>query len=277
MTAITMCRAAATLWAAIMTTAPLQAQLRLPRMRDVVAKVNPVATARVGVVQYDDQVLEITAARLAMLQRGLMAEQEMARKVDAQDVAAHQRAQDAANQRYRRDREAYQVAVREHEQCTERATAGSRRELAALQPGEAEIARTESAAERIRKAHQAGNMAEAMRLIDSLAQAGNRMGQAANAAGNRAIADAGRACGPPPVEPTRGDNIPRLLNYEDIARAGSDAAGLESRAYRILRERVAPLVLGQSPGGLVYQPSELSAINAAMNDLKPFGDILQRY
>lgn len=277
MTAITTARAAALLLAATMTAAPLHAQLRMPRLRDVTAKVNPAAGARVGVVRYDEHVLEITAERLAMLRRGLAAEQEMARKVDAQDPDAHQRERNAADQRYRREREAYDAAVARHDQCSQRASADRRRELAALEPSEAELKQIEAAAERLRKAHQAGDMAEVMRLTDSLAQAGNRIGQAAAVASGKAMEQASSACGPRPVPPSRDGDNPRLLTYEDITRAGHEAAGLQSRAYRILRERVAPLVLGQSPGGLVYQPGELTAINAAMNDLKPFADLLQRY
>ncbi|HRP09149.1 MAG TPA: hypothetical protein PLL69_11755 [Gemmatimonadales bacterium] len=255
----------------------LHAQFRLPRLRDVAAKVNPTAGARVGVVQFDEHVLEITAERLAMLKRGLAAEQEMARRVDAQDPDAHQRDRNAADQRYRREREAYDAAVARHDQCSQRASADRRRELAALEPSEAELKQIEAAAERLKKAHQAGDMAEVMRLTDSLAQAGNRIGQAAAVASNKAMEQASSACGPRPVPPSRNSDNPRLLTYEDITRAGHEAAGLQSRAYRILRERVAPLVLGQSSGGLVYQPGELSAINAAMGDLKPFADLLQRY
>lgn len=252
------------------------AQLRLPRVRDVAARVNPVAGAKVGVVQFDEQVLEITAERLAALGRGLEAEQVMARRVDAQDAEAIAKAREAADQRYTQQRNAYDAAVARHETCAQQQSEPGGRAIQGMMPTQSEQQKLEAVAARVKAAHAAGNMAEVMRLADSLGQVGNRTSQAVSEISADMVKKVAAACGARPVAPVRPEHAP-VLTYEDILTAGQQASRLDPQAYRILRERVAPLVLGQSSSGLVYQPGELSAINAAMNSLKSHADLLQRY
>lgn len=256
--------------------ADVPAQVRMPRLRDAVAKVAPVAGAQVGVVQFNENVLEITSERLGQLLDGLRAEEAMARRVDAQDTDAIERARAAIDERYRREDAAYQAALAKYDECVDKNSAETMRRLEAMQPTAEEEARIKAVQKRIEAAQAAGNTAEMMRLADSLGQVGARLGQAAMAATSELQQRVAQACGTRPVEPTRATQQ-GVLTYEDIVRAGETASRLNGRAYRILRERVAPLVLGQSSSGLTYQPSELSAINEAMSSLKPFAGVLQRH
>lgn len=261
-----------------MATTPVAAQLRMPRIGNAVARtVAPgIGEAKIGVVTFDDAVLEINADRLASLQRGLEAEQAMASRVDAQDMARIEQAREAANARYAQQRAAYDAALERHESCSNREVERSRPQVAAIAPGPLEQQQLEAVAKRIQAARDAGNMAEVMRLADSLGRIGTRTAQGVTAISTETQQRIATSCGTRPVAPERPVHA-TVLTYEDIVRAGHQASGLAPQAYRILRERVAPLVLGQSPGGLVYQPGELSAIRTAMPSLKPYADLMQRY
>lgn len=259
-------------------TAPVAAQLRMPKIKNPLAKVtgpDPDAP-RTGAVTFDDDVLEITAARLGALGNGLQAEQAMAARVDAQDLAAIARADSIADARYQRDMAAYDAARSRHDACVQQQLGGPAAQAQAAAPSASDLQRLEAVAERVRAAQARGDMAEVMRLSDSLAKVGTRAGTTANAIAADAQRTVQSACGPAPTAPTAASRS-AALSYTDIVQAGQRASGLTARQYRILRERVAPVILGVRPGGLVYTQQELDAIAASRSNLDQYRDLMRRF
>lgn len=260
-------------------TAPATAQLRMPKIKNPLARVvagDPNAP-KTGDVTFDDDVLEITAERLQQLAVGLDAEQRMAARVDAQDLVAIARADSIADAKYQRDRAAYDATVARYEACAEKETAGPAAAAQALVPSATDQQRLEAVAERVRAAQARGDMAEVMRLTDSLVKVGNRAGTAATALSADAQRKVQAACGTPPGAAPASPQRTPVLTYNDISHAGQQASGFTGRQYRILRERVAPVVLGVSPGSMVFTRIELDAIEAGTASFAPYRDILRRF
>lgn len=242
------------------------------------AGVSPTATGsvRTGPVKFDDRVLEITAPRIAQLIKGLDAEIAMAAKVDAQDVGAIDRENEAAERAYDKAYEAYSKKDEAYEACAQKQSKKMEDE-AGPAPGADQMAAMHAVGARVQAAQAKGDRAEVMRLTDSLSKAvqsmTSRMTSVANGGGARVTS----ACGVKPEAP-KSPVRKAALTYNDVQQAGSVAAGLDGGQYRILRERIAPFVAtkGQS-SGMVYTAAEVDAMRAAMDALGQRGTALQRY
>jgi hypothetical protein len=90
--------------------------------------------------------------------------------------------------------------------------------------------------QRMQAAQAKGDMAEVMRLADSLQQAVGAPSAATAAATSTRMQEAGRTCGAEPVKPE--PPAPTSYNQPNLDAAGAGAAGLTPEQYAILRERV---------------------------------------
>jgi hypothetical protein len=228
-----------------------------------------------GNVEFDAQVLEITPANVDRLMKGLEAEQAMAAKVDAQDLDAIDRENEAARKAHERARKDWEKQHGAWEQCGE----GVARETEAAMgpaPTTQDQARLQAVAERVKAAQAAGNMAEVRRLTDSLVAASAPMARRAVEANS--AAERGRAkCGEEPREP-ESPPMKTALDYRSVREAGMKASGFTDMQYSILRERVAPFVAEQpSYGNMVYTSGETETMKAKLPELRKYQATLQQY
>lgn len=263
---------------------PAAAQIKIPKVKSPVAAaaqaagapVAPAAGPRTGDVQFDAQVLEITPASVDRLVKGLAAEQAMGARVEAQDLEAIDRENEAARKAHERARREWEPRYKEWKRCTE----GIARQAEAAMgptPTAADQARLEAVAERVRAAQARGDMAEVKRLADSIAAATAPMAQRAAAVGNAAPAEAKARCGEEPVEPPY-PAMKTPLDYRSVREAGMQASGFTDVQYAILRERVVPFVVDQrSYGRMIYTDGEVETLKAKRPELEPYADVLRRY
>lgn len=278
---------AATLVAATVLAVPAEAQL-LKKLKKPLAKAVPTVVGnsvggsagggiRTAPIQFDDKVLEITPDRLQQLVKGLEAEVAMVARVEAQDLAAIDRANEAARAAYDREYEAYRAKKDAFNTCSDGFTDEMRKENEGLMPSGNQQARMEAVGKRIEAAKAKGDLAEVKRLADSLvasmAGANARLMQAGATAQPRLLA----RCGQPPAEPAK-PVYTQALGYETVDRAGLEASGFDDLQYRILRERVAPFVAsGGKSSSMAYTESEVQAMSDALPTLEKFGSHLKRY
>jgi len=253
------------------------AQFRLPRIKNPLAQAVAGNQVKTGRVAFDNEVLEITGLRIDQFLRGMAAEQRVGAQVEAQDLDAIDRHNTAAQRAHERDREAYEQAKAAHGRCAQGEVDATRASMGGATPGPVDRSRIDAVGKRIQAAQQAGNMAEAMRLADSIMQAmapANQRVMAATAGmESRALAK----CGPVPTEPARPALRP-VLTYADVMQAGITASGLTETQYRILRERIAPFVLSNGASSdMVYDPAEVPVMREALPRLAPYSDVLKRY
>lgn len=270
---------------AAVTATPAAAQFKLPKVKSPVvgaaarAAGAPVATAsgpKTGDVQFDEQVLEITPGVVDRLVKGLAAEQQMAARVEAQDLEAMDRENEAAREAHKRDRDAWEKKYKEWKRCTEGV---GRRMQDAMGPAptETDQKQLEAVAARAQAAKERGDMAEVMRLVDSLSKASMPMAQRSmevSAAGN---AEVKTKCGEEPREPPY-PKLKQALDYRSVREAGQQAAGMTDAQYSILRERVVPFVVDQrSFGRMVYTDGEVETLKAKASLLEPYAEVLKSY
>lgn len=263
---------------------PAAAQIKIPKVKSPVAAAAqaagapaaPAAGPRTGDVRFDAQVLEITPASVDRLVKGLAAEQAMGARVEAQDLEAIDRENEAARKAHERARREWEPRYKEWKRCTEGVARQAEAEMGPA-PTAADQARLEAVAERVRAAQARGDMAEVKRLADSLAAATAPMAQRAVAVGNAAPAQAKARCGEEPVEPPY-PAMKTPLDYRSVREAGMQASGFTDVQYAILRERVVPFVVDQrSYGRMIYTDGEVETLKAKRPELEPYADVLRRY
>lgn len=266
-------------------TAPAAAQVKLPRVKSPVAATAaraagvPVATASgptTGDVRFDDQVLEITPGVVDRLVKGLAAEQQVAARVEAQDLEAMDRENEAARAAHKRDRDAWEKRYKEWKRCMD--GVGQRMEAAmGPAPTEADQKRLEAVAARVQAAKERGDMAEVMRLADSISKATMPMAQRSMEVSAAGTAEAKAKCGDEPREPPYPK--PRQpLDYRSVREAGQQAAGMTDVQYSIVRERVVPFVVEpRSYGRMIYTEGEVETLKAKASLLEPYAEVLKRY
>lgn len=239
--------------------------------------VTPNAGVRTADLQFDDRVLEITSARLEQLVKGIEAGQAMAARIEAQDVAAIDRANQAAQEKYDGEYKAYQARQASWDRCSDKEMQAVQQEMATVTPTENDRARMEGVAARVKAAKERNDMAEAMRLVDSLAKAVSPGAMKATAIGNAAPAKVTAKCGPQPEEPA-GPVRQDVLTYDAVDRAAVEASGLTDTQFNILRERVAPFIVsGGKSSPLVYTDNEVNVLREWQSKLEPFASYFKQY
>lgn len=264
-------------------TGSASAQIKLgSRLKSAAAQVLPSAVSsnggggvKTGSVTFDSRVLEITAERLDQFMAGLDAETEMAAKVNAQDLAAIDRANAAADAAYDKEMEAYEAKVQQHDKCSGAIAKNLEKQMAPGMPTEQDRAKMEAVAARIKTAKEAGNMTEVRRLMDSLVAVTNPTAMHMVAASNNAVARANTECGAEPVKPTSPSRR-SALTWSDVNSAGTKASRMDPEQYAILRERVVPFVLSHGKSSnMMYTSSELGALKSKLESLSKYESVLK--
>ena len=230
---------------------------------------------KTGNVTFDERVLEITAERLDQFMAGLAAEEEMAKKVNGQDLDAIDRANAAAQAAYDKEYAAYEAKTREHDKCTGAISKDLEKQLKPDMPTASDQQRMEAVAARIKTAKEAGNMAEVRRLMDSLVAAVNPGSQRVVKASNAAVSRASTECGAIPVEP-QSPSRHAALTWSNVTDAGAKASRMTNEQYAIFRERVAPFVLSNfKSSDMMYTASEVGAMKSKSDALGKWGTALK--
>ena len=227
---------------------PAAAQLKpkLPKIGPIGGK--PEASASRSSTRtptFNDRVLEITDRRLDGLLAGYKAELAALDAADRKHGGVRA-AYEEENRQYPAKLKDYEAKHASWQQCQDThvkpAEAKGREEGAAL---EAQVTggdqaafeqRMEEVGERIEAAQAKGDMAEVMRLSDSISQA---VGMPAAAASSRISADmqaAAARCGHEPVRPQ--PPPPPSHPDVDLDQAGAAAAKMTAEQYAIMKERV---------------------------------------
>jgi hypothetical protein len=201
-----------------------------------------------AVPKFNDRTIEITERHVAAVAAGLQMQND---SLEARWVAYA-----AANKAYDDSTRAYPGLQQEYEKRHAAWEACQEREVKpAMAAGEAEIQQAQNdatggdpaameaamaaVAERVKAAHARGDMAEVMRLADSIGQAGAKTAAVVNASSERMQAAAG-ACGHEPQEP----RAPRQPVYDRaILPIPRDPALWSSdEQYGIMFDRLEPLL-----------------------------------
>ena len=194
---------------------------------------------------FNDRVVEITDQRLDGLLAGYRAELAALDDADKQQGSVRA-AYEEENRKHPARLKEYEARHQAWEQCqathVKPAEAKAKKELDAAQAqvtggDEKDFERRMNAvAERIKAAQANGDMAEVMRLSDSISRA---VGAPSAASANQASSDlqaAAAKCGPEPMRP----DPPTPPNYPDLKldEAGAAAAKMTPEQYAIMKERV---------------------------------------
>lgn len=241
-------RPAAVLALLTLLAAPAAAQFKpkLPKIGPVGGKAEASASrSTTRSPTFNDRVLEITDERLSGLLAGYKAELAA---LDAADKkhAGVRAAYEEENRQYPAKLKEYEAKQKSWQQCQDShvkpAEAKARKETDELQQemtgGDQEDfeRRMNAVGERIKAAQARGDMAEVMRLSDSLSQA---IGAPSAAATSRISADmqaASAKCGAEPVRPQ--PPTPPSQPDLDLDKAGATAAKMTPEQYAIMKERV---------------------------------------
>jgi hypothetical protein len=227
--------------------APAAAQFKpkLPKIGSVAGKSPAESKSATRGPTFNDRVLEITDARLDALLAGYKAEMATLDAAD-QKHGAVRAAYEDANRKHPARMKEYEASHKSWEQCRDThvkpAEAKAKKETEAVQAqvtgGDEEDfeRRMNEVGARIQAAQANGDMAEVMRLSDSLNRA---IGMTSADAAQKATGDmqaAAAKCGPEPVRP----QPPTPPNHPDLGldRAGAEAAKMTPEQYAILKERV---------------------------------------
>ena len=67
------------------------------------------------------------------------------------------------------------------------------------------------------------------------------------------------------------------LDYSTVRTAGVRASGMNGDAYAVMRERVVAFVAsnGKSSGGMTLTNDEVAVLKGALEQLKPYKELLQ--
>lgn len=193
---------------------------------------------------FNDRLLEITDARVNQLLKGYAAE--------ATALAATDQKRAEARRVYEEENQAHGVRLKEYEKkkkewdaCQERevkpAQAKAEKEAEKSQDKitggdqEAFEKRMQQVQERIQAAQAKGDMAEVMRLADSLSKSMAANSAAASQAGTELQAAAGK-CGSEPTQPQ--PPAPPSDGQPNLDAEGAKASGLTQDQYALMKERV---------------------------------------
>jgi hypothetical protein len=261
---------------------PLHAQFKMPKVKVPGTKQTaaPVASdAQAGSVAFNDRVVEITPARLDQLLKGLEAEDAMAAKVNGQDLKKMEKDNEAARAAYDKQMAAYTPTKQAWDACMDREQAKAQAKMDGATAGmhaDFDQSKMDAIAARIQAAQKKGDMAEVMRLSDSVGKAA----QAASARGTdvatASSAEVRKACGAEPAEP-EAPKIQEPIGSSQVHQAGMQASGLGGQ-YDVLRERVAAYVASKGKtNGYAYTGSELAALQSKMDALSQHAETLRTF
>lgn len=267
----------------------------------------PAAAAQQPAVQFTDEVLEITPARLAALVAGLQAEEGARPGIDREyeaQLARYRAASDAFPARieqYERDVAAWRATVQRYDACVKPiedrladgadATADrAQMERTAQRLDDPAFkakmeARMKDLAARAQAAQQRGDQQAMLALADSLraamapmsaaGQEGYAIAQRGQARAEAAIEEIQRTCGEDPESKRpRSPESPNALlpkgAWEQLEAAGAQAAKLSPRQYAVLKERVgAYLALKKNGAGIAADYAFAPGERAALDAAHP--------
>ncbi|HEX6643800.1 MAG TPA: hypothetical protein VF037_03935 [Gemmatimonadales bacterium] len=235
-------------------------------------------SVRTGNVRFNDQVLEITEARLAQFMKGLEAETQMAARVEAQDTEGIERSNKRAQDDYDRKNDEYQKKSEAWDRCARPIEERSSSQMQAYGASAVDSVALQKVAERIKAAQQRGDMTELRRLADSVGSASMAVANKGQAMAQSSNDEVARTCGARPVEPER-PTLQTMLTFHDVRRAGLDASGFDDAQYSIMRERIVPFVVsgGKNSGGMIYTEAEAAALSAQLAALSKYAEVLKSY
>lgn len=243
-----------------------------------VVPAGPNEQVKTGKVSFDEHVLEITDDRVSQLVKGLEAEKQMAARVERQDTEGIERRNQAKQDAYAKEREAYDRKDEAWRKCAkpEQERGEKAMEGHSSSFSDADMQKIEA---RMKAAQARGDMAEIRRLGDSISKVGVQVASAAQNTTTEMTAAIRTKCGEPPVEPTGPAEPEPMLTFNDIRVAGIEASGMTDRQYAIMRERVHPFVVskGKTNSGMIYSDAEAQVLAARLGDLSPYAGIVERY
>ena len=265
------------------------------------------AAAQRPAVRFTDEVLEITPARVTALVRGLEAEAAARPAVErehAAQLARYEAARDAfpaKSDAYQRELAAWRERVDAYDRCEqELADRWAKEEeanpdVAAMRQSAARLEepankeklqeRMKGLAERAKAAQARGDQRAMMAIADTLQREMAAVSGGGSAAGTMAMvqraqqrhearaAELPQKCGADPESARpRAPESPNALLPADAAQAleaaGAKGAGLTTRQYAVLKERVGAWLAIRANGrgaglGYAFTPGELAALDAA--------------
>lgn len=256
--------------------------------------------------KFDEQVLEITGARLDQLLRGVEAEEaalKSAREAEArakQQGEARRAAYEAERREYDRKAAEHEVAARKYMECQMGALGSGMRAAGAPSPAMTKVmqrmaalpdAEREALQERIEarqeqmqaaeargdkatQARLAGEMDADLQKTAGISLADLQAASAQSSVGVAALQAEGAKCGPEPVPPVEPQDPTQVtIDVRDSVRtAAVKASGLGESQYSILRERVAAWLAGKEKkrplGNYGFTDGELAVLDERHAALK---------
>lgn len=262
---------------------PLHAQFKMPKVKIPGTKQTAApagSDAQARNVAFDERVVEITPARLDQLLKGLDAEEAMAAKVNAQDLKKMEKDNEAARAAYDRQMAAYTPKKQAWDACMDREHAKAQAKMDGATSGmkaDFDQAKMDAIAARIQAAQKKGDMAEVMRLSDSVGKAAQGASAKTSSVATASSAEIQKTCGAEPAEPTA-PTIQQPLGSYQVHQAGMEASGLQGGQYDVLRERVAAYVASKGKtNGYAYTGSELDALKSKMDALAQHAETLRTF
>jgi hypothetical protein len=266
--------------------APASAQFKpkLPKIGPVGGKSEATATRSPA---FNDRVIEITDQRLDGLLAGYRAELAALDAADKKQGSVRA-VYEEENRKHPARLKEYEAKHQSWEQCqathVKPAEAKAKKEVEAAEAqttgGDQEDfeRRMNAVAERIKAAQANGDMAEVMRLSDSLGRAVGAPGAAAASKASSDMQAAAAKCGPEPERP----RPPTPPSYPELNldQAGATAAKMTPEQYAIMKERVRYAV---REGGEVavtssmwaFSGDEINAMKKRGTELYEAGEALQ--
>jgi hypothetical protein len=250
----------------------------------------------------NDDVLEITDARISQALKGLAAEEAEVKRVAAAEAAAKKQVEaderdyQAKTKEYERQMTIFRPKAEAYTKCMQEAQATSmavtqdadvanvNQKMASMSEADQEQLqkRMEVLQQRMQAAQARGDQVAMRALADTamremqqstgvsmaeMQRAGQKSAQAAMAGPQK--------CGAAPQEPTEPRRVEResVDGTRAVTLAGVKASGLRARPYAILRERLAAYAyLGDKAGTTLwaFSPAELAALKPRMAEIKRY-------
>jgi predicted secreted protein len=283
-------------------TAPIIRSLALAALASIASiPAHAQGTRRSGPA-YNDELLEITDARITQTLKGLAAEQAEVKRVDAATAAAKQQTEadereyQAKTKEFERQMALFRPKADAYTKCMQEASMASsavmqdpdvanvNQKMASMSEADQEQLqkRMEALQQRMQAAQARGDQVAMRALADTamramqqstgvsvaeMQRAGQKSSQAAMAGPQK--------CGPAPQEPAEPRRVEResVDGTRTITLAGMKASGLGARQYALLRERLAAYAyLGDKAGTTMwaFSPAELAALKPRMADIKRY-------
>lgn len=267
----------------LLLSAPLPAQIRLPKPKLPLPSTPGASSAPARTPTFDDRVVEMTDARLSGLLRGLAAEQAQVAKLEELEQQQRDQAAEAAVEERRQGtqrEEELTAAEQKVKGCVER----SAEYQAATAP--AKVAQQEAAMERARKFAEARNYVAMQAISDSLTRETERQ--------NAIMLEVARRCGATDEMLRKwgdGEAADTVMSVDaeiavvdvrdSLAVLGAGASGMTRDQYTVMRERVLAY-LNTSPDDLrrssyVFSATELRALQGKRAQLGRYQELLASY